>query len=76
MKEASPRTIELRDYQPPHFFIDTVDLEFDLHEQGTRVIGRLGVRRNPEAGSGALRLDGDPALVRVECEGAMRPGEA
>ena len=69
MKEASPRTIELRDYQPPHFFIDTVDLEFDLHEQGTRVIGRLGVRRNPEAGSGALRLDGEglqPVWVRLD----------
>jgi len=69
MKEASPRTIKLRDYQPPQFFIDTVDLEFDLQEQGTRVIGRLGIRRNPEAGVGALRLDGEglqPVWVRLD----------
>ena len=69
MKEASPRNTKLRDYQPPRYFIDTVDLEFDLQEQGTRVICRLGMRRNPDAGGGPLRLDGEglqPVWVRLD----------
>jgi len=69
MKEASPRSIKLRDYTPPPYLIDTVDLEFDLREEGTRVIGRLGVRRNPNAGDDVLRLNGEglqPVWVRLD----------
>jgi aminopeptidase N len=69
MKEATPRTIRLRDYQPPAFLIDTVDLVFDLRETGTRVVSRLGLRRNPESSGGDLRLDGeglDPVWMRLD----------
>jgi aminopeptidase N len=69
MKEASPRTIKLKDYQPPRYLIDTVDLEFDLQEQGTRVIGRLGIRRNPKGEGGPLYLHGEglqPVWVRLD----------
>ena len=41
MKEATPRTIRLQDYQPPAYLIDSVDLDFDLREQGTRVVARF-----------------------------------
>ncbi len=60
-KESSPRTIYLKDYQPPSWIIRTVDLEFRLQETGTRVISRLTLERNPAFRGRAdeLRLDGE-----------------
>jgi aminopeptidase N len=69
MKQASPRTIRLEDYSPPAYLVDSVDLEFDLREEGTRVVARLAVRRNPDGPGGELRLDGEelqPVWVRVD----------
>ena len=69
MKEATPRTIRLQDYKPPAYLIETVDLEFDLKEEGTRVTARLGVKRNPNGPGGHLRLDGEglqPVWVRLD----------
>ena len=43
---AKKPTIYLKNYQPPDFFIDTVQLEFILAEETTRVRNRLLVRRN------------------------------
>jgi aminopeptidase N len=69
-RDASPRTIHLKDYQPPAYWIDTVDLVFDLHEQGTRVSARLALRRNPAVPHvDSLRLDGEglsPISVRID----------
>ena len=60
MKEASPKTIFLKDYQPPAWLVDQVHLRFDLREQGTRVHSRLHMRRNPAVPSGQdLWLDGE-----------------
>jgi aminopeptidase N len=60
MKEASPKTIFLRDYQPPAWLVDEVHLWFDLREQGTRVRSRLCMRRNPAVPAGQdLWLDGE-----------------
>ncbi|RUO60298.1 aminopeptidase N [Pseudidiomarina insulisalsae] len=44
------------DYRAPAFTIDTVELDFDLHDNATRVTSVLGVRR---LGPGALELDGE-----------------
>jgi len=69
MKEASPRAIRLRDYKPPQYLIETVDLQFDLREKGTRVVSRLGIRRNPDGEPGALCLNGEglqPVWVRLD----------
>jgi aminopeptidase N len=69
MKQASPRTIRLEDYSPPAYLVDSVDLDFDLREEGTRVVARLAVRRNPDGPGGELRLDGEelqPVWVRVD----------
>ena len=69
MKEATPATIRLEDYQPPPYLIETVDLDFDLREHGTRVVSRLAVRRNPAGRGGALRLNGEglqPVWVRMD----------
>ena len=37
MRDASPSTIFLKDYQVPAFLIDTTDLAFELHETETIV---------------------------------------
>ena len=69
MKEAAPRTVKLEDYQPPAYLIETVDLAFHLHEQGSRVVSRLGVKRNPKGQGGSLRLHGEglqPIWVRLD----------
>jgi aminopeptidase N len=76
MKEATPRSIKLSDYQPPAYLVDTVDLLVDLREQGTRVVARLAVRRNPLGPGGALRLNGEglrPVWVRLD--GSELPAE-
>ena len=60
MKEASPKTTFLKDYEPPAWLVDHVHLWFDLREQGTRVRSRLSMRRNPAADKASdLWLDGE-----------------
>ncbi|MDH5633493.1 MAG: aminopeptidase N [Gammaproteobacteria bacterium] len=68
MRSDTPQTIYLKDYQPPAFLIDTVDLEFDLGADFSTVSSALVLRRNPEAAdsNAALELDGeDMELVSV-----------
>ena len=58
------------DYQAPGFWIDNVDLVFDLDPLKTRVLNTMLVRRNPEVAAQALRLDGeDLNLSRVLVNG-------
>ena len=64
MKDAQPRTIFLKDYKVPPFLIDETVLHFDLFEEGTTVISRLKIRRNPEADSHPAEL----ALNGVDLE--------
>ncbi len=59
-RDASPRTKLLADYQPPAYWIDSVDLCVELFERGTRVRAKLALRRNPEVPVGeGLQLDGE-----------------
>jgi aminopeptidase N len=59
MKTSNPQTIQLKDYREPDFFVSTVDLRFDLHEDHAQVHSRLMMRRNPKAGEAPLVLDGE-----------------
>jgi aminopeptidase N len=61
--------VHLRDYRPPDYAIETVDLDFALDPVRTQVTSRLKVRRrNPEAT--ALELMGDElALLEVRLNG-------
>jgi aminopeptidase N len=59
MRESTPRAVLLKDYRPPEYLIDTVDLFFELGEEDTRVTSKLRVRHNPESGGGELVLDGE-----------------
>ena len=68
----TPGTIYLKDYQPPAFLIDAVNLRFDLHETETLVTSVLAVRANPVAMKAApeLVLDGDHLqLIYVKLNG-------
>ena len=58
---AAPQTIFLKDYTPPAFLIDKVDLTFELEDDHTRVLSRLVLHRNPAhpVANAPLRLDGD-----------------
>ncbi len=62
--------IKLMDYQAPAFWIDSVDLTFDLDPAKTKVLSKMRVRRNPDLPAQALKLDGkDLTLVRVLVNG-------
>jgi aminopeptidase N len=66
MREGTSKVIHRADYQPPAFWIDSVELCFDLDPAKTRVLNRMRVRRNPDVVPQALRLDGEELnLARV-----------
>jgi len=74
MREAQPRTLYLKDYQPPAFLIDRVMLDVDIRAEDTIVRATLAVRRNPAAADGKapLELDGDELeFVSVALDGAL-----
>jgi aminopeptidase N len=66
MRDAQPRTIQLKDYRVPDFLIDTTALHFDLYEDKTLVRATLTIRRNPAAENqrAPLQLDGQNVLLR------------
>jgi aminopeptidase N len=45
---ARPKTILLKDYRPPDYLVDTVNLQFDLDESRTKVKSLLVLRSNHE----------------------------
>ncbi len=47
--EEKHRPIYLKNYQPPAYLVDTVELRFDLDEARTTVHSKLALRRNPAA---------------------------
>ena len=60
MKNNSPKTTYLKDYTPPPFLIDKVDLEIDLGEEWSTVKASLSFRSNPafEGNNSTLVLEG------------------
>jgi len=58
------------DYTPPAYWIDSVDLSFDLDPAKTRVLNRMRVRRNAGVDAQPLRLHGEELnLARVLVNG-------
>lgn len=70
-QETAPETKYLSDYKIPDFTIETVDLNFDLHDDVTHVTSRMHIKR--QGGSEApLVLDGkDIKLVSVVINNAV-----
>ncbi|MDO5692365.1 MAG: aminopeptidase N [Pseudomonadota bacterium] len=70
MREGQPSVTRRQDYAPPAFWIDSVELTFDLDPAKTRVLNRMRLRRNPDVPVQPLRLDGDELnLSRVMLAG-------
>ena len=72
LREASgpAAVIQRGDYCPPAFWIDAVDLSFDLDPAKTRVLNKMTLRRNPDVPAQPLRLDGEELnLARVLVNG-------
>lgn len=58
------------DYVAPAYWIDTVDLCFDLDPAKTRVLNKMKLRRNPDVPAQPLKLDGEELnLARVLVNG-------
>lgn len=80
MDKGTPKAIQLKDYAPPAWLVDTIDLRFDLRDGGTTVTSRMVVRRNPARaaeGPAPLVLDGQQLeLVTVTAGNrALSPDE-
>ena len=70
---SANKTVYLKDYQPPRFLIDTVELEFELGEEFTLVHSHLSVRRNGKHAE-ALVLDGEELeLLDLHLDGHPLP---
>jgi aminopeptidase N len=67
MREPQARTIHLKDYTPPAFKVDTVELDVDIRHDHAIVSAKLAIRRNA---AGPLVLDGDEVqLVSAKVDG-------
>ncbi|MFW2372427.1 MAG: aminopeptidase N [Gammaproteobacteria bacterium] len=67
-KNATPGTIYLKDYTPPKYWIDTVQLRFELGETETRVVAELAIRRNLTVGAdNSLILHGEQLRLGEVC---------
>jgi aminopeptidase N len=64
MTDPQHKQIYLKDYQPPAYLVESVDLIFDLGEESTIVTSRLNLTRNSAGKGGALILDGKELALR------------
>jgi aminopeptidase N len=74
MQQTKHEPIYLRDYKVPDYLIDTVNLEFELGEDVTKVTSQLVIRLNPESVSPShdLILHGqDLTLKSVMLDGKL-----
>src|SRR5271166_995520 len=73
MADVTTNEVFLRDYTPPAFLIDTVDLHFTLEEARTIVRSTIRLRRNRP---GDLVLDGEAlTLLSIAMDGAQLPAD-
>jgi aminopeptidase N len=69
-RDGPAQLVRREDYTAPAFWIDSVELTFDLEPAKTRVLNRMRVRRNTDVAVQSLRLDGDELnLARVLVNG-------
>ena len=71
MREPQAKAVHLKDYTPPAFQVDTVDLDVDIRDDHALVRAKLEIRRNAP---GPLVLDGDELeLVSLTLNGKPVP---
>ncbi len=64
MSAEAPNAIYLKDYTPPAWLVDTLDLHVAVHEGHAKVRARLACRCNPGGAGGALVLNGEALTLR------------
>ena len=77
MRTDSPQTIYRKDYTPPSFLVDSVELGFDLDPARTVVASRIRMRHNPASRSRSIELHGEHIeLVMVRLNGkVLKPSQ-
>ncbi len=77
MRTEEPRPIRLKDYRPPDWLIETVDLDVSLDPTATIVRAKLRLKPNSAAAPAPLVLDGDELKLRsLKLDGKPLPGES
>ena len=80
MRTDIPQAIHRKDYLPPSYLVDTVDIGFDLDPAATHVSMRMKIRRHPDAardGHDTLVLQGQElTLVQLRVNGKSLPKRA
>ena len=70
LREGTSPLVQRADYTAPAFWIDSVDLTFDLDTAKTRVLNKMRLRRNADVPGQPLHLDGEELnLARVLVNG-------
>jgi aminopeptidase N len=77
MRTDSPQTIYRKDYTPPSYLVETVELGFDLDPARTIVANRIKLRHNPESKNRDIVLHGEEIeLVALRLNGTeLNPGQ-
>jgi aminopeptidase N len=78
MRPTQAPTIRLADYSEPTFWVDTVDLTFQLAPTATRVLSKISFRGNSTLSEGPhdLRLDGrNLKLISASIDGRILKGD-
>lgn len=78
MLKDTPTVTYLNDYTPPNYWIDRIDLDFNLSESRTEVTSRLSVRSNSSQLSkdNSLVLSGESIeLVSIRLDGTLLGGD-
>ncbi|HMH18461.1 MAG TPA: aminopeptidase N [Burkholderiales bacterium] len=70
MRDPAPAPIQLKDYTPPAFLIEAVDLDIDLFEDHARIRSRLAISRAAADSNAPLALDAE----ELEFESAALDG--
>ncbi len=75
MKNSFPRAIHLRDYIAPAWWVDEVELDVSINDDGSALVSTVMlVRRNEDVARGPLQLDGEALeLLDVVVDGMPVP---
>jgi aminopeptidase N len=78
MRTEQARPVRLENYRPPHWLVETVDLDVSLHPTATKVRATLRMSPNSEAGAPApIVLDGDGlTLTSLKLDGSAMPSDS
>ena len=77
MRTEDPRPIRLKDYRPPDWLIETVELDVSLDPTATTVRSKLRLKPNGAAIPAPLVLDGEELKLRsLALDGKPLPSEA